>query len=73
MTEEEFRLKFKGSPVKRAKWRRRKRNVATGLSSSNDPEAKCALERALPHPEEAVRQQAALSLKTISERQRRDA
>jgi epoxyqueuosine reductase len=31
LTEEEFRVAFKGSPVKRAKWRGLKRNVAAAM------------------------------------------
>ncbi len=36
MTEEDFREKFKKSPVKGAKWRGLMRNVAAALSSSDD-------------------------------------
>jgi epoxyqueuosine reductase len=43
MTEEEFREKFKGSPVKRAKWRGLVRNAQAALSSSDDPRAESAL------------------------------
>jgi epoxyqueuosine reductase len=65
MTEDEFREKFKGSPVKRAKWRGLMRNVAAALSSSEDPAAEVALLEALSHPEEVVRAQAELSLRAI--------
>ena len=68
MTEEEFRENFKGSPVKRAKWRGLLRNVAAGLSSSDDPEVEASLEMALEHPEELVRLQAAMSLQAIRAR-----
>jgi epoxyqueuosine reductase len=37
MTEEEFRVAFKGSPVKRAKWRGLMRNVEAAVSASVDP------------------------------------
>src|SRR6185295_16886008 len=47
MTAEEFREKFKGSPVKRAKWRGLLRNVAAALSSSDDPAAEAVLVEAL--------------------------
>jgi epoxyqueuosine reductase len=70
MTEEEFREKLKGNPVKRAKWRGLMRNVAAGLSSSDDPAAEAALIAALDHPEELVREQAELSLSMIRKRRR---
>jgi epoxyqueuosine reductase len=46
LSEEEFRKRFKGSPVKRAKWRGLLRNVAVALAGSDDPEAQTALEQA---------------------------
>jgi epoxyqueuosine reductase len=52
MTEEEFREKFRGSPVKRAKWRGLIRNVGAALAVSDDPAAEAALLGALDHPEE---------------------
>jgi len=70
MTEEEFREKFNKSPVKRAKWRGLLRNVAAGLSSSDDPAAEAALVSALDHPEELVREQAASSLRILRARKR---
>jgi len=63
MTPEEFRQKFKGSPVKRAKRRGLLRNVAAALSASDDPEVEEALERACCDCEPVVREQAALSLR----------
>jgi epoxyqueuosine reductase len=36
MPEEEFREKFKKSPIKRAKWRGLRRNVEAALSHSDD-------------------------------------
>jgi epoxyqueuosine reductase len=69
MTEEEFREKFKGSPVKRAKWRGLMRNAAAALSSSDDPAAEHVLTKALEHPEELVRQQAEISLKAVRGKQ----
>lgn len=68
MTEEEFRAKFRGSPVKRAKWRGLMRNVAATLVSSDGAESEAALGKGMDHPEELVRQQAATSLKAIGER-----
>jgi len=51
MTEEEFRERFKKSPVKRAKRRGLLRNVAAALSSLDDPAAEAALVEALNHEE----------------------
>ena len=68
MTEDEFRVQFKGSPVKRTKWRGLLRNVAAALAGSDDPKAKEALTLALDHPEPLVREQAAWSLKVLIER-----
>ena len=65
LTEEAFREKFKGSPVKRAKRRGLLRNAATALCTRDDDEAVAALEHALNDPEELVRDAAACSLKQI--------
>jgi epoxyqueuosine reductase len=68
MTEEEFRSKFKGSPVKRAKRRGLLRNAAAALASRDDDEATAALEHALNDHEPLVREQAARALDTIHRR-----
>src|SRR5579884_1168350 len=69
MSEEEFREKFKGSPVKRAKRRGLLRNAAVALAASDDPEAEAALERAVADdPEPLVREHAAWALQRIQER-----
>lgn len=69
LSEEEFREKFKGSPVKRAKRRGLLRNVAVALAASDDPEAERALEQAATHdPEPLVREHAAWALQRIRER-----
>jgi epoxyqueuosine reductase QueG len=60
VTEEEFRVAFKGSPVKRAKWSGLRRDVAAALSSSNDLEAMGPLEHAPSDPEPMVRAQQSL-------------
>jgi epoxyqueuosine reductase QueG len=65
MTEEEFRVAFKGSAVKRAKWRGLRRNVAAALAVSDDPAAEAALLGALDHPEELIGQQAAIALDAL--------
>ena len=68
LTEEEFRQKFKGSPVKRTKRRGLLRNAGYALCNRDDEEAIAALEHALNDPEEMVRDAATWSLKVIKER-----
>ncbi len=69
MGEEEFRAKFKGSPVKRAKRRGLLRNAAVALAASDDGEAFEALEYAIANdPEPLVREHAEWALQQISER-----
>jgi epoxyqueuosine reductase len=70
LSEEEFREKFRKSPVKRAKWRGLLRNVAAALSASDDSNSEQALEKALDHPELLVQEQARLSLAAIKTRRR---
>ena len=65
LTEEEFREKFKGSPVKRAKRRGLLRNTATALCMRDDTEAIAVLEHALTDSELLVREAAAQALETI--------
>ncbi len=54
MSEDEFREKFCGSPVKRAKWKGLMRNVAAAVLSV-DPEVESTLNEALDNPEKLVR------------------
>ena len=68
LTDEEFREKFKVSPVKRAKRRGLLRNAAAALSSRDDEEAIAALKHALSDHEPLVREQAEWSLKEIERR-----
>ena len=65
LSEEEFREKFKNSPVKRAKRRGLLRNVATALCTQDGAEAVAALEHACNDPEPLVRGSASQSLETI--------
>src|SRR5580692_10837175 len=69
MTDDDFRQKFKGSPVKRAKRRGLLRNAAAALSSRDDAEAIAALEHALNDPEELVREAAEVAIERIRARQ----
>jgi epoxyqueuosine reductase len=62
LTEEEFRSRFKGSPIKRAKRRGFLRNVAVALGNSGDQRAVPALAAALADPEPLVRGHAAWAL-----------
>src|SRR5436190_95619 len=68
MTKQEFRERFSGSPVRRAKLRGLMRNVAAALSNSDDPTAKVTLVGALDHAEQLVRQQTKQSLNMIRNR-----
>jgi epoxyqueuosine reductase len=65
MTEEDFRLAFKGSPMKRARLRGLKRNAAVVLGNIGVPEDVDTLTRALEDPETLVREHAAWALKRI--------
>jgi len=68
LTDADFRVKFKGSPVKRAKRRGLLRNAAAALSSRDDEEAIAAHTHALNDPETIVRDQAEWSQKQIEKR-----
>jgi epoxyqueuosine reductase len=62
MTQEEFSVRFKGSPIKRAKRRGLLRNVAVALGNAGDRTAVPALAAALSDPEPLVRAHAAWAL-----------
>ena len=62
MTDEEFRRRFSGSPLKRAKLVGLKRNVCVALGNAGDPSAVPALMRALDEAEPLVRRHAAWAL-----------
>jgi epoxyqueuosine reductase len=70
MDEEEFRAKFKGSPVKRAKRRGLLRNVAVSLAAADDPEVERALEQAAHDPEPRVQEHARRALEQVRRRRR---
>jgi epoxyqueuosine reductase QueG len=65
MTPEEFSAAFKGSPMKRAKLRGLKRNVAVVLGNVGTEEDVPALQQALEDPEPLVREHAAWALRRI--------
>jgi epoxyqueuosine reductase len=62
LTEEEFRVRFRGSPIKRAKRRGLLRNVCVALGNLRDPVAAPALTVALGDAEPLVRGHAAWAL-----------
>ena len=62
MTDEEFRRRFSGSPLKWAKLVGLKRNVCVALGNAGDPSAVPALMRALDEAEPLVRRHAAWAL-----------
>lgn len=68
MTRDEFRVRFKGSPVKRAKHAGFLRNVCVALGNSGDASAIPALEKALAHEEPLVRGHAAWALGRLGAR-----
>ena len=65
LSEEEFRARFRGSPVKRSKRRGLLRNVAVALGNLQDPRAIPALSRALHDSEPLIRGHAAWALGRI--------
>jgi epoxyqueuosine reductase len=65
LSEEEFRLRFRGSPIRRAKRRGFLRNVAVALGNSGSQEAVPALAAALGDGEPLVRGHAAWALGRI--------
>jgi epoxyqueuosine reductase len=72
LTEEQFREKFKNSPVKRAKRRGLLRNAAIALGASDDPEAEYSLEQAAANdPEPLVREHAQWALDQIKQRKQK--
>lgn len=66
MTQEEFRARFRGTPLTRPKRRGLLRNAAVALGNRKDPAAVPALTRALSDPESLVREHAAWALARIA-------
>ncbi|MBI2358731.1 MAG: HEAT repeat domain-containing protein, partial [Deltaproteobacteria bacterium] len=73
LSEEEFRRRFRSSPILRAKRRGFLRNVAVALGNSRRPEAVPALTQALADHEPMVRQHASWALGQIASPQARAA
>src|SRR5919106_4467917 len=69
LTEEEFRRRFRGSPIRRAKRRGLLRNVAVALGNSKSREALAPLIRALDEQEALVRGHVAWALGQIGSQQ----
>ena len=72
-TEEEFRRRFRGTPVLRAKHTGLRRNACVALGNIGDPAAVPALSRVLTHAEPLVRGHAAWALGRIGTREAEDA
>ncbi|MGZ8413891.1 MAG: tRNA epoxyqueuosine(34) reductase QueG [Gemmatirosa sp.] len=68
MTQEEFVVAFRGSPMKRAKLRGLKRNAAVVLGNVGTAEDVPALRQALDDPEPLVREHAAWALDVLDAR-----
>ena len=62
MTEEEFREAFRGSPVKRAKYRGLLRNVAVAMGNSGLAKFRPVLEKLAQHPDAVVQEHAVWAL-----------
>lgn len=73
MTEEEFRLRFRRSPIKRAKRRGLLRNVCVALGNSGDRQAIPALIKALHDDESLIRGHAAWALGKLGSKEAEDA
>ncbi|MFN2602907.1 MAG: tRNA epoxyqueuosine(34) reductase QueG [Gemmatimonadaceae bacterium] len=65
--EDEFRNRFRGSPIKRAKRRGLARNIAVAMGNRRDRSDSDALTAALDDPDEMVREHAAWALRTIAD------
>ena len=68
MDEAAFRLRFKGTPIKRTKRRGLLRNVAVALGNWGSPVALPALKQALQDPEPLIREHAAWAIEQINDR-----
>ena len=67
ISEAGYRAKFRGSPMKRAKYNGLLRNVALAMGNSRQPRFRAALERLAQHEDATVREQAEWSLARLEE------
>jgi epoxyqueuosine reductase len=65
MTEEEFRRRFRHSPLWRPRWSGMRRNSAIGLGNLGDPAALAPLEKAACDADEFVREAAQWALSRL--------
>ncbi len=70
---EEFRRRFRGSPIKRAKWSGFMRNVAVAMGNSGDPKMIPELTHLLDSEDSMIRRHAAWALARIGTPQARQA
>ena len=68
LSSHDFSRQYKGSPIKRAKWRGFLRNVAVAMGNSRDPALVPALRRLLQNGDPMVRRHAAWALNRIATR-----
>jgi len=68
LTEDGFRTRLRGSPLRRARRPGLARNAAVALGNRGEPASEPALERALGDPDPAVREHAAWGLRRLRER-----
>ena len=73
LTEDEFRQRFKGSPILRAKREGLQRNACVALGNLGDPSAVPALRKVLAHGSPLVRGHAAWALGQIGTNESREA
>ena len=73
LSDEQFRERFRGSPIKRAKRVGLQRNACVALGNIGDPAAVPALARSLRAPEAIVREHAAWALGRIGGQEAEDA
>ena len=66
LSPEEFQTRYRGSPIKRAKWRGFLRNVVVAMGNSGDPEMIPELENLLQHDDPMIRRHAEWALNALS-------
>jgi len=66
LSPEEFQKRYRGSPIKRAKWRGFLRNVVVAMGNSGDPEMIPELENLLQSDDPMIRRHAEWALNALS-------